>query len=106
MTRPEYIVRIDGPRHNPSTVSVRYVGGEPDVYDHRVAVAQVLQDEIQNVLDRTTIGNRTLGNTLGYLTARYLGTDKIFVKAGEISASEIDADMLGEIIERNPFYKI
>lgn len=102
---PGYEVRYEGPQNNPSAVAItQRPGNVPDNYDQFLAMADFMKQEIQSVLNRTTIGNRTLDTLRGYLTIRSLSTDKIKVLNDELSASDISGPFLEMLVERNFSY--
>lgn len=95
MVHPGYDVRLEGPVNNPTAVAVAQRQGDvPDNFDQFLGMADFMRQEIQAVLDRTSIGNRTLASVRGYLTIRSLGTDKFKTLNDELSAADISADFL------------
>ena len=102
---PGYEVRLEGPLNNPSAVAItQRPGNVPDNFDQFLAMANVMKQEIQSVLDRTTIGNSSLDTVRGYLTIRSLSTDKIKVLNDELPASDISGQFLEMLVERNFSY--
>jgi len=105
MVHPGYEVRLEGPLNNPSAVAItQRPGNVPDNFDQFLAMANFMKQEIQSVLDRTTIGNRRLDTVRGYLTIRSLSTDKIKVLNDELPASDISGQFLEMLVERNFSY--